>query len=121
MQGKPLTPAPFVVEHRRVRVAIDDAAHWGRLDGDDVVLDSGERIPEAGGLPPPDRTYGRGLLLLRVSAGEVPSAGVQRMLDHERPLTISPDERRQLIRRSVLLAVGLTALFVVLLWLAGWL
>ena len=47
MQGKPLTPAPFVVEHRRVRVAIDDAAHWGRLDGDDVVLDSGERIPEA--------------------------------------------------------------------------
>ena len=83
----------------------------------DVVL----RIPDAGGLPPPDRPYGRGLLLLRVSVADAPSAGVVRSLAQERPLTISPEERRELIRRSVLVAVGLTVLFVVLLWLAGWL
>lgn len=88
----------------------------GGGDGDLVL-----RIPQAGGLPPPDQSYGRGLLLLRVSAAEEASAGVRRALSDERPLTISPQERQELIRRSVFVAVGLTALFVVLLWLAGWL
>ncbi len=87
------------------------------VEAGDIVL----RIPEAGGLPPPDCSYGRGLLLLRVSVADAPSAGVLRSLEHERPLTISPEERRELIRRSVLVAVGLTVLFVLLLWLAGWL
>jgi hypothetical protein len=86
-------------------------------DGADVVL----RIPEAGGFPPPDRSCGRGLLLLRVSQAETPSPGVQRADPRGLPLTISPEERRQLIHRSAAVAVGLTALFVVLLWLAGWL
>lgn len=83
----------------------------------DIVL----RIPEAGGYPPPDEARGRGLLLLRISRGDSPSPGVQRSFQEERPLTLSPKERRSLIQRSVLVAVGLTALFVVLLWLSGWL
>lgn len=83
----------------------------------DIVL----RIPEAGGFPPPDQPCGRGLLLLRVSRGDTPSAGVQRFPGDERPLTVSPEERRRLVQRSLLVAVGLTALFVLLLWLAGWL
>ncbi|MBV9820068.1 MAG: fumarylacetoacetate hydrolase family protein [Solirubrobacterales bacterium] len=36
---------PLIVEHRRVRVALHDLARWGRLDGDDVVLDCGRRLP----------------------------------------------------------------------------
>ena len=47
MQGTPLTPTPFTVEHRRVRVVLDDAAHWGRREGEEIVLDSGQRIAEA--------------------------------------------------------------------------
>jgi 5-oxopent-3-ene-1,2,5-tricarboxylate decarboxylase/2-hydroxyhepta-2,4-diene-1,7-dioate isomerase len=47
MPAMPLHPAPFTVPHRRVRVAVGDAAEWGRRDGDEIVLDSGERIAEA--------------------------------------------------------------------------
>jgi len=39
MQGTPLTPAPFTVDRRWVRVAVGDTAEWGRLDGDQIVLD----------------------------------------------------------------------------------
>jgi 2-keto-4-pentenoate hydratase/2-oxohepta-3-ene-1,7-dioic acid hydratase in catechol pathway len=51
MPGTPLTPAPFIVDRRRVRVAVGDTAEWGRLDGDQIVLDSGTSIPE------PEATY----------------------------------------------------------------
>jgi len=44
MEPTPLTKAPFTVDHRRVRVAFEDEARWGRLDDGDVLLDSGERI-----------------------------------------------------------------------------
>src|SRR5438067_11288666 len=37
----------FEPDHRCVRVAIAGVPHWGRLDGDAIVLDGGERIPEA--------------------------------------------------------------------------
>ncbi len=52
MPSTPLTPSPFTVEHRRVRIAAEDAAgtpaaHWGRREGDEIVLDSGGRVPEA--------------------------------------------------------------------------
>jgi 2-keto-4-pentenoate hydratase/2-oxohepta-3-ene-1,7-dioic acid hydratase in catechol pathway len=47
MPGTPLTPAPFTVDRRRVRVAVGDRAEWGRLDGDKIVFDSGSSIPEA--------------------------------------------------------------------------
>jgi hypothetical protein len=96
------------------RVTVTLPAAGGETD---LVL----RIPEAGGFPPPDRNYGRGHLLLRVSRAESASPGVVRVGDEERALTISPAERRRLMQRSVLVAVGLTAVFVVILWLAGWL
>ncbi len=32
---------------RRVRVEVDGRAEWGRRDGDEIVLDSGERLAEA--------------------------------------------------------------------------
>jgi 5-oxopent-3-ene-1,2,5-tricarboxylate decarboxylase/2-hydroxyhepta-2,4-diene-1,7-dioate isomerase len=47
MPTTPLTPAPFTVPHRRVRIAVGDTAEWGRRDGDEIVLDSGAAIPEA--------------------------------------------------------------------------
>lgn len=83
----------------------------------DIVL----RIPEAGGFPPPDQLYGRGLLLLRVSRGGAASAGVQRASVAQGPRPVSPEERRQLVQRSLWVAVGLSVLFVLMLWLAGWL
>jgi 5-oxopent-3-ene-1,2,5-tricarboxylate decarboxylase / 2-hydroxyhepta-2,4-diene-1,7-dioate isomerase len=39
---------PFVPEVRRVRVAVDGTPAWGRRDGDDIVLDDGRRLAEAG-------------------------------------------------------------------------
>lgn len=47
MEGSPLIPTTLAVDHRRVRVAVKDEAWWGRFDGDDVLLASGERIPAA--------------------------------------------------------------------------
>lgn len=84
----------------------------------DIVL----RIPEAGGYPPPDQMCGRGLLLLRVSPGDTASAGVQRAsVASEKPRSIAPVERRKLVQRSLWMAVGLSVLFVLMLWLGGWL
>jgi 5-oxopent-3-ene-1,2,5-tricarboxylate decarboxylase/2-hydroxyhepta-2,4-diene-1,7-dioate isomerase len=36
----------FEVPHRRVRVEVDGEARWGRLEGDEVVLDDGTRLAE---------------------------------------------------------------------------
>jgi 5-oxopent-3-ene-1,2,5-tricarboxylate decarboxylase/2-hydroxyhepta-2,4-diene-1,7-dioate isomerase len=36
----------FVLEHRAVRVLHDGAPAWGRREGDEIVLDSGARVPE---------------------------------------------------------------------------
>ena len=37
----------FVLEHRAVRVLHDGQPAWGRLEGAEVVLDSGARVPES--------------------------------------------------------------------------
>ena len=37
----------FVLEHRAVRVLHDGAPAWGRLEGEEVVLDDGARVPES--------------------------------------------------------------------------
>jgi 5-oxopent-3-ene-1,2,5-tricarboxylate decarboxylase/2-hydroxyhepta-2,4-diene-1,7-dioate isomerase len=37
----------FVPEHRAVRVLHGGAPAWGRLEGEEIVLDSGARLPEA--------------------------------------------------------------------------
>ena len=37
----------FEVEARRVRVELDGAPRWGRLDGDAIALEDGTRLPEA--------------------------------------------------------------------------
>jgi len=34
------------ISERTVRVEVDGAARWGRLDGDEIVLDDGARMPE---------------------------------------------------------------------------
>jgi 5-oxopent-3-ene-1,2,5-tricarboxylate decarboxylase/2-hydroxyhepta-2,4-diene-1,7-dioate isomerase len=36
----------FVLEHRAVRVLYDGAPAWGRLEGEEIVLESGARVPE---------------------------------------------------------------------------
>jgi 5-oxopent-3-ene-1,2,5-tricarboxylate decarboxylase/2-hydroxyhepta-2,4-diene-1,7-dioate isomerase len=41
----------FEVDARRVRVELDGEPHWGRLDGDKIVLDHGDEIAE------PDARY----------------------------------------------------------------
>jgi 5-oxopent-3-ene-1,2,5-tricarboxylate decarboxylase/2-hydroxyhepta-2,4-diene-1,7-dioate isomerase len=41
----------FVLEQRAVRIVHDGQPAWGRRDGDEIVLDSGARVPE------PDATY----------------------------------------------------------------
>jgi 5-oxopent-3-ene-1,2,5-tricarboxylate decarboxylase/2-hydroxyhepta-2,4-diene-1,7-dioate isomerase len=38
----------FTVDHRTVRVLHDGEPAWGRREGDEIVLDSGARLPEAG-------------------------------------------------------------------------
>jgi 5-oxopent-3-ene-1,2,5-tricarboxylate decarboxylase / 2-hydroxyhepta-2,4-diene-1,7-dioate isomerase len=37
----------FAPQHRAVRVAVDGAPEWGRLEGDAIVLDSGATVPES--------------------------------------------------------------------------
>jgi 2-keto-4-pentenoate hydratase/2-oxohepta-3-ene-1,7-dioic acid hydratase in catechol pathway len=37
----------FVPQHRAVRVAVDGAPAWGRLEGDVIALDSGTTVPES--------------------------------------------------------------------------
>ena len=37
----------FVLEHRAVRVLHDGAPAWGRLEGEEIVLDDGTRVPES--------------------------------------------------------------------------
>ena len=37
----------FVLEHRAVRVMHDGAPAWGRLEGEEIVLDGGARVPES--------------------------------------------------------------------------
>ena len=40
-------PLSSAVDARRVRLEVDGEPRWGRLDGDDVVLDDGTRVAEA--------------------------------------------------------------------------
>lgn len=75
------------------------------------------RIPEEGGRAT-EEELGRGHLLLTVRRGEQPSADVS--LVHVGG-TLSDSDRSQLMKRSVLMAVGLIALFLGMLKLSGWL
>lgn len=75
------------------------------------------RIPELGGSSP-EEGCGRGHLLLTVRVGEEVSRDVT--LVHV-PGTLSDDARRQLMKRSLTMAVGLIALFLGMLKLSGWL
>lgn len=45
MTATPLSMPPLQIDRRLVRVAIDGYGCWGHLDGDQVVLDSGRRLP----------------------------------------------------------------------------
>jgi 5-oxopent-3-ene-1,2,5-tricarboxylate decarboxylase / 2-hydroxyhepta-2,4-diene-1,7-dioate isomerase len=47
MDPTPLTRPPLELARRRVRVALNGLAHWGRLEGAEIVLKSGEAISEA--------------------------------------------------------------------------
>lgn len=76
------------------------------------------RIPERGG-ESIDPTRPRGNLLLTICAGEATSAGVERVPSPTARLSV--EEQRQLMKRSLLMAAGLCALFVILLHLSGWL
>lgn len=75
------------------------------------------RIPERGGVPQGDE-LGPGHLLLTVKKGEQASRDVS--LVHEGG-TLSATERHQLMKRSVIMAVGLILLFLGMLKLSGWL
>lgn len=81
----------------------------------DLVL----RIPEAGGFPPADRDWVRGHLLLRVTRAESASPGVSRA--RQAGARVGLEERRQLMQRSAIVAVSLSVVFVLILWLSGWL
>lgn len=75
------------------------------------------RIPERGG-PSNEEGCGRGHLLLTVRIGEEVSRDVT--LVHVEG-KLSDDARRQLMKRSLLMATGLIALFLGMLKLSGWL
>lgn len=75
------------------------------------------RIPEQGGVAV-EEDQGPGHLLLTVRRGEQPSRDVS--LVHVGG-TLSAAERSQLMKRSVIMAVGLIALFLGMLKLSGWL
>ncbi len=63
----------------------------------------------------------RGTLYLRVTAATLASPGVERAYGVQSAAALTDEERRRLMRRSGLLVFGLVALFLVLLWLSGWL
>ncbi len=75
------------------------------------------RIPGQGGKSQ-DEELGRGHLLLSVKTGDEPSSEVT-LVDVPAPL--SDEERRLLMKRSLVMAVGLIALFLGMLKLSGWL
>lgn len=75
------------------------------------------RIPEQGGVPH-DPELGRGHLLLTVKSGDAPSGEVVLV---RAPALLSDEERRQLMKRSIITAAVLIALFVGMLKLSGWL
>lgn len=47
MEPTPLTRPPLELDRRRVRVALDGLAHWGRLEGAEIVLDTGAVVSQA--------------------------------------------------------------------------
>jgi hypothetical protein len=80
-----------------------------------------EGVPDEGA-PNAERELGhRGTLYLRVTAATAPSPGVTRAYGVQSAAALSDEERRRLMRRSGLLVAGLVVLFLVLLWLSGWL
>ncbi len=83
---------------------------------------SDEATAEDPGARAAERELGhRGTLYLRVTAATLPSPGVVRAYGVQSAAALTDEERRRLMRRSGLLVFGLVALFVVLLWLSGWL
>lgn len=75
------------------------------------------RLPEEGGAAT-SADLPRGHLLLTVKAGDAPSAGVA--LAHASS-ALSPDERKELMKKSLVMAAVLIALFFGMLKLSGWL
>jgi hypothetical protein len=86
------------------------------------VSASDEATSEDPGAGATERELGhRGTLFLRVTAATLPSPGVERAYGVQSAAALTDEERRRLMRRSGLLVFGLVALFLVLLWLSGWL
>ncbi len=75
------------------------------------------RIPEQGGASA-DPELGRGHLLLTVKSGAAPSGEVTLV---EVPRGMSDQERRELMKRSLIMAVVLILVFLGMLKLSGWL
>lgn len=63
----------------------------------------------------------RGMLFLRVGMAEDASPGVRRTYGVASMAALSEAERRKLMLRSGLLVGGLIVLFLLMLWLSGWL
>lgn len=86
-----------------------------RPSSDDVTADKAVvlRIPERGGLSS-DPSLPRGLLLLKFVPADASDASV-RLLRH------GADQLPMLAKRSALAAVALIAIYLFLLWFAGWL
>jgi hypothetical protein len=97
----------------------------GAPKSDEGAAPSGEVTAEGASdeeAPKAQRQLGhRGMLYLRVTAGNASSPGVERAYGVQSAAALTDEERRRLIRRSGLLALGLVVLFLVLLWLSGWL
>jgi hypothetical protein len=81
---------------------------------DGVERDLRLRIPHQGGASP-DPTLGRGHLFLTVRSGSESSPGVSLVDANE------TEERRALVKQSLIMAAGLILLFFVMLRLSGWL
>jgi hypothetical protein len=71
--------------------------------------------------PEPPARAGRGMLFLRVGMAEAASPGVRRTYGVASAAALSDAERRKLMLRSGLLVGGLLVVFLVMLWLSGWL
>lgn len=92
-----------------VRVALPQAPPGGQ----DVLI----RLPEQGGAPT-DPSHVRGHLLLRVRFAQEPSPCVSLETQAHRD---ADAQRRELMKRSLYMAVILVATFIGLLKLSGWL
>lgn len=90
----------------------------GEAEGD-AAPPAGEAAP--GAAQDGAEGSGRGMLFLRVRAGEAPSPGVRRTYGVQSVAALSQEERRKLVRYSALLVTGLVLLFLAMLWLSGWL